>query len=532
MRIRIAAPAHPPLRRRLRVAAWSLLLALPLIAACNGNAMERERPAIAPAPSSAPLSRDDIAWLRRDGFGLDSASVVRYRAMGRQRLLDAQLADRVDGRLPPPIAALIDGFEASHATPAQLLGALQAEQQRIAAMPDGPDKTAARTALQTHGNQLAQQAQQTELLQAVYGPNQLKEQLAWFWLNQFSVYAPKGRIRWELADYVQHSIRPHALGKFRDLVMATLESPAMLEFLDNAQNAKGHVNENYARELMELHTLGVNSGYSQQDVQQLALVLTGVGIAPVNGQPQRFNPKLAPLVVRSGLFEFNPQRHDFSDKVFLGHAIKGRGFDEVKQAVDLIVHQPACAQFVSQRLAEYFIADHPPPALVARMAATFRRSDGDIAAVMRTLFESRELLAGSKFKDPTRFVVSSVRLAYDGNPIANALPLVYWLNQLDEPLFGRITPDGWPLDGASWSSSGQMAKRFEIANAIGNGNTQLFTPAGSKSREAGFPMLATRLYYDAIEPHLSAATRDALAKADSQQEWNTFLLSSPDFNYR
>ncbi len=158
--------------------------------------------------------------------------------------------------------------------------------------------------LQSTSNQLGQAAQQVELLQAVctVPTRLLKEQLVWFWLNHFSVYAPKGRIRWELADYVQHTIRPHALGKFKDLLMASLESPAMLEFLDNAQNAKDHVNENYARELMELHALGVNSGYTQQDVQQLALILTGVGIAPVDGKPQNFNPKFAPLVVRNGLF--------------------------------------------------------------------------------------------------------------------------------------------------------------------------------------------------------------------------------------
>jgi len=496
-------------------------------------------PLLASARSMAPLKSDDISWLRRDGFGLDTASVTRYRELGRSGLLDAQLADRVNDPLPPAIASLINGYQAIATTPQQLLMELDAAQQHIKALPDGPDQAAAKKNLQDMGNQLQQQTQQAELLQAVYGPNQLKEQLVWFWLNHFSVYAPKGRVRWELGDYTQNTIRPHALGKFRDLVMATLESPAMLEFLDNNQNAKGHVNENYARELMELHTLGVGSGYSQQDVQQLALILSGVGIAPTNGKPEKFNPKFAPLVVRNGLFEFNPQRHDFSDKVFLGHTIKGSGFDEVTQAVDLIVRQPACGEFISRQLAEYFVSDNPSPALVKKMAHTFQRTDGDIGKVMRTMIESREWLAGNnqkleslKFDDPMRFVVSSVRLAFDGKPIANALPLVYWLNQLDEPLFGRITPDGWPLDGASWSSSGQMAKRFDIARAIGNGNNLLFTPAGSTARGAGFPMLTTRLYYDAIEPYLSPATRDALAKANSQQEWNSFLLASPDLNYR
>jgi uncharacterized protein (DUF1800 family) len=486
------------------------------------------------ASGTASLDKDDISWLRRDGFDLDTTSLARYRELGRSRLLDQQLEDRVVGQLPPPIGSLIAGFPSIKTPLTQLLTDRQVEQLRVNAMPAGDGKVAAQKALQQEGNQFAQEAQQAELLQAVYGPNQLKEQLVAFWLNHFSVYGPKGRVRWELADYEQNTIRPHALGKFRDLLMATLESPAMLEFLDNAQNAKGHVNENYARELMELHTLGVNSGYTQQDVQQLALILTGVGLSPLDSKPQHFNPKFAALVVQNGMFEFNPQRHDFSDKTFLGKPITGSGFDEVKQAVDLIVKQPACAQFVSRQLVEYFVTDQPPKKLVDKMARTFQRSDGDIAKVVRAMFESSDLLAsgGKKFKDPTQFVVSAVRLAYDGKPIANALPLVNWLNQLDEPLFGRITPDGWPLDGSSWSSSGQMEKRFDIANAIGTGNNQLFTPVGSTARGAGFPMLTTRLYYDAIEPQLSSTTRDALTKANSQQEWNTFLLSSPDFNYR
>ncbi|WP_049623559.1 DUF1800 domain-containing protein [Frateuria defendens] len=513
------APTAKAPRTRRRAGLALALALLPLLASARGD---------------APLAREDIAWLRRDGFGLDAAAVARYHELGRSRLLAAQLDDRVDGALPPAIAALLAGYPAQSTSAAQRLADFAAAQARIKAMPDGDARLAARNDVQKQGNQLMQQAQQAALLHAVYGPNQLKEQLVWFWLNHFSVYAPKGRVRWEVADYAERAIRPHALGKFRDLVMATLQSPAMLEFLDNAQNAKGHVNENYARELMELHTLGVNGGYTQQDVQQLALILTGVGIAPVDGKPERFNPKMAPLVVHDGLFEFNPNRHDFGDKTFLGHPIKGSGYDEVRQAVDLIVRQPSCAQFVSHRLAEYFVADQPPPKLVERMARTFRRSDGDIAKVLRTLFESKELTAGAgaKFKDPTQFVVSAMRLAYDGKPIANALPLVNWLNQLGEPLYGRITPDGWPLDGAAWSSSGQMEARFEIARSIGYGNNQLFTPPGATQQLPGFPLLTTRLYYEAVEPGLGDATRNGLAQARSQQEWNAFLLASPDFNHR
>ncbi|MFC5740817.1 DUF1800 domain-containing protein [Dyella tabacisoli] len=491
-------------------------------------------PVCALARDANPLSSEDIAWLRRDGFDLDSASVEHYRAVGRSRFLDEQLDSHTPDNLPPEIAALISSYEAVRTPPEQLLAAQEEEQKRIKSMPDGDAQVAARKAEQQHANDLLQQAQQTELLRAVYGSNQLKEQMVWFWLNHFSIYGTKGRLRWVAGDYAEGAIRPRALGKFKDLVMATLESPAMLEFLDNAQNAKGKVNENYARELMELHTLGVGSGYSQQDVQQLALILTGVGITPRREQPLKLGPKLMPLYVHNGLFEFNPGRHDFSDKVLLGQHIKGSGFTEVEQAVDLITRQPACAQFISRKLAEYFVADEPPPALVAKMAKTFQRTDGDITKVLRTMFESKELLAsaGKKFKDPTQFVVSSVRLAYAGKPVANAKPMLNWLNQLGEPVFGRLTPDGWPLEASGWASSGQMAKRFEIARAIGTGNNQLFTPEGSPKVGAGFPMLTTRLYYDAMEPQLAPATHSALSKAISQQEWNTFLLSSPDFNYR
>jgi len=491
--------------------------------------------ALAPGAAGArdALSQDDVDWLRRDSFELDSSTVAVYRDIGRSRLLDRQLDGRIGDELPAPINALIGTYEAANTPTEQLLTNLRDEQEKIKNMPDGDEKAAAKKAQQQHANDLLQQAQEIEMLHAIYGPNQLKEQMVWFWLNHFSVYGAKGRVRWVAADYVQNTIRPHALGKFRDLVMATLESPAMMEFLDNAQNAKGHVNENYARELMELHTLGVGSGYTQQDVQQLALILTGAGVAPLRDQAM-MRPRVAESVVRNGMFEFNPRRHDFSDKVLLGHTIKGSGFEEITQAVDLITRQPACAQFVSKKIAEYFVADDPSPELIAKMARTFQRTDGDIAEVLRTMFESKELAAnyGKKFKDPMQFVVSSVRMAYDGKPIANAKPLLNWLNQLGEPVFGRLTPDGWPLDSAGWSSSGQMAKRFEIAGSIGTGNNRLLTPEGQPKTGGDFPMLTTRLYYDTFEAKLSAPTRDALTKATTQQEWNTFLLSSPDFNYR
>lgn len=516
----------PPFRKKqILVAACSCLL---LLAGTRPSAT-------AAPPSGRALGRDDIRWLQRASFGLDSATLASYRQLGRQAWLDRQLRDS-DDALPPAIAALIASYPAISTAPAELLADAVEARRQLKSMPDGDARVAAKKKLQKHARELARQAQQAELLHAIYGSNPLKEQMVWFWLNHFSVYAAKGRVRLLAGHYEEQVIRPRALGKFRDLVMATVKSPAMLEYLDNARNVKGKTNENYARELMELHTLGVGSGYTQQDVQQLALILTGAGIAPRAARRSVRPGHSRPGTVRDGLFVFNPQKHDFSDKQFLGHTIKGSGYAEIEQAVDLITREPACGQFVSRQLAEYFVADQPPPALVDAMAQTFQRTDGDIAAVLHTLFDSPALLSDNakKFKDPTRFLVSAIKLAYDGRPIGDAKPLLNWLNQMGEPVFGRITPDGWPLDGASWSGSGQLAARFAVARAIGSGRNRLFSGDGNGSDDSRppAPAMDSSLFRAAIEPYLSDATRAALGKAGSAAEWNTYLLSSPDFNYR
>ncbi len=477
------------------------------------------------------LHREDMLWLERVSFGLDTETVADYRRLGRERFLDTQLHPHV-ASLPAPVAAQVAAFEVTHADPAPWLADLNARRKALNAMSDGPDKEQARKTLNDHGNKLAYEAIRRDMLRAVYSPAQLQEQMVWFWLNHFSVYQYKADLRWLVGDYEERAIRPHVFGHFKDLVLATLEHPAMLEYLDNYQNAVGHINENYARELMELHTLGVTGGYSQQDVQNLARVLTGVGVNA--GDAPRLKPELQRLYRRSGAFEFNPARHDFGGKTLLGHSIEGKGFGEVEDAVGLIVNQPACARFISRELAIYFVADNPPAPLVDRMAQTFMRTDGDIAAVLKNMFLSHEFDAalGEKFKDPMRFVVSAVRFAYDGRPIGNTRPMFNWLNGLGEAPYGRQTPDGYPLTELNWASSGQLSRRFEIARSIGAGNAGLFDPEdGSAAIAAGFPQLSNRLYFEAVEPFLVKRTKDALNRANSQQEWNTFLLSSPDFGY-
>jgi len=495
------------------------------------------------ARGPAALTRGDLRWLGRVTFGVDAATVAAYRRLGREKFLDEQLrspaADAGD------LAKSISTLSIAQQSAQTRVRWVRSEQQRINGLPAEDAKQQARMAINQAGNQALYETARRHLMRALQSPSQLREQMTWFWMNHFSVFSGKANVRWTLAEYEDQAVRPHALGSFRDLVMATLTSPAMLEYLDNAQSAAGRINENYARELMELHTLGVSGGpsgsrYTQQDVQELARVLTGAGINPNENTP-RLPPQLQPLYIRRGLFEFNPQRHDNGEKTILGTKIHGKGFDEIDEAVTMLCRQPATARFISARVAEYFVADEPPRALVDRMARTFEKTDGSIAAVLRTMFLDKDFMKAldapeqklPKFKDPMQFVVSSLRLAYEGKTLTNYHPAVNWLQQLGEPLYGRVTPDGYPLTEPAWTSSGQLVRRFEIARAIGSGNAGLFNAEDNSPGPAtGFPLLTSRFYYDSIEPALGVKTRQTLDKTSSQQEWNTILLASPDWMQR
>ncbi|WP_372382459.1 DUF1800 domain-containing protein [Xanthomonas sp. NCPPB 1068] len=524
---RVAQRSCVKTRANRQLRRWRLpLLAAGCAVALLGHAAE------------AALTPTRVRWLQRASYGVNADGAAQLQRLGPRRYGALLLQPSDDAALPAPVRAQLQRFDALHTPLVTLLTRYEADKIRLQTMPDGDAKAALRKDWQARGGQMLTQARQAQLLRAVYAPDQLREQLVWFWLNHFSVYADKGRVKWMAADYMEHAIRPNATGKFATLVMATLQSPAMLEYLDNAKNAKGKVNENYARELMELHTLGVHGGYTQQDVQQLALILTGAGLVPVKADGAPPVPMAVPgqpPVVRKGLFEFNPARHQPGDKLLLGQRIAAGGLDEIEHAVQLLVRQPACARFVSQRMAEYFVSDTPPPALVARMASTFERSDGDIAKVVQTMLSSAEFAQAQprKFKDPNRFVVSAMRLAYEDQPVINAAPMVSWVQQLGQPLFGRITPDGWSLQSQAWTSSGQLARRFEVGRSLGSGPKQLFRLDGdSDTPVPPLTQIDTRTAYRWIAPSLSGATRQALEQARSPAEWNGFLLSSPDFNYR
>ncbi|WP_420995558.1 DUF1800 domain-containing protein [Cupriavidus sp. 30B13] len=520
-----------PLRFPRLTATPCLAAAAVLLAACAQGGLHDD------STPGAPLRPADLHWLNSVTFGANQAGIDRLRELGRTRYLDEQLkAPAADSG---ELAAAIGTLSVAQQSGEQRLRGVRAEQQRINTLADEDEKQKARDALNRTGNEVVLDTGRRHLLRALYSPAQLREQMTWFWMNHFSVYSGKGSVRWVLADYEDKAIRPRALGRFRDLLMATVTAPAMLEYLDNAQSAAGRINENYARELMELHTLGVSGGpsgsrYTQQDVQELARVLTGLGIN-ASGQAPKLPPQKQALYRADGVFEFNPNRHDFGAKTLLGHRIEPSGFHEVEQAVDILSRDPATARFLSAKIAAHFVGDAPPPALVDRMAAAFARSDGDIATVLRTLFLSAELdatLASGtrRFKDPMQFVASSLRLAYDGRMVANLRPAIGWLNQLGEPLYGRVTPDGFPAAESAWASSGQMVKRFEIARAIGSGQAGLFSQDDGKPAErTGFPQLGNRMYFGSIESTLGPATRTAMTQAASQAEWNTILLSSPEW---
>ena len=509
--------------------------------------------AAAPTPRDAPMpavAPDAALLLDRITWGASPSSLRRLARMGEARWLAAQLRPAQTAVLPGEVADQIAAMAISQRPIVQLVPELERQRRAADALADDAAKAAARQAYQQAMTGLAREAASRSLLLALHSPEQLRERMTWFWTNHFNVFQGKANLRAMVGDYEDRAIRPHALGRFRDLLGAVTRHPAMLRYLDNEQNAAGRLNENHARELLELHTLGVDGGYTQADVQELARVLTGVGVNFGDTTP-RLRPALQAAYVRDGGFEFNPNRHDFADKRVLGRPIAGRGLAELDEVLDLLARHPSTATHVCRRLARWLVADEPAPALVARLASVFARSDGDIAAVLESLFAMPAFRAslGTKFKDPVHYVVSAVRLAYDERPVINAAPMLGWIARLGQPLYGRQTPDGYPLDEAAWSGSGQMTARFEIARAIGSGTPALFraeaaVPAAASptmtppavstalAERPPTPMLANVVWDRSMRDRIAPPTRRALEQAASPQEWNAFLLSSPEFMRR
>src|SRR2546426_1764695 len=394
MEVGTAKESHP-VRAVNRACGPFLLL---LVASCAGG------PGDAPVPSSRA---DDLLLLNRVTWGANPSSARELARMGPARYLEAQLQPAQEAALPPEVQAQVDAMTIAQRPVDELAKEMEGRRKGLDLLRNDDEKKAAQQAYQQELTRLGREAAARMLLRALYSPWQLREQMTWFWMNHFNVFQYKANLRVLVADYEERAIRPHALGRFRELLGATARHPAMLIYLDNAQNAANRINENYARELMELHTLGVDGGYTQRDVQELARILTG-------------------FVVREGWFEFIPGRHDYGDKLLLGHSIRGRGAAEVDEALDLLAQHPATARFLCRKLALFFVSDDPSEVLVERLASTFRSSDGDIAAALRELFGSPEFRASlrTEFQDSVHYAVSAARLASDDKAIPTRCPRI------------------------------------------------------------------------------------------------------------
>ena len=380
--------------------------------------------------------------------------MVRISALGIERYLEQQLHPE---SLPEPVVLTrrLASLETLRADAVSLF-----LEYGPSSRPNANSPTAVREARE-RARIIVEQAREARVLRALESPRQSQELLVDFWYNHFNVFAGKGLDHLWVADYETRAIRPHVLGRFRDLLAATARHPAMLFYLDNWQNtapdtrgARGPfrgLNENYARELLELHTLGVDGSYTQADVGALARILTGWGIRRGRGRVRD------PEASLDG-FYFDAARHDFEDKLLLGHPIRGRGAAEVEEALDLLAEHPSTARHICYQLAQFFVADAPPPTLVARLAARYRDTDGDLHAILQLLFASPEfrasLSAPGKFKTPFQYVISSVRAA--GLAVDHTSPLVGVLQRLGEPLYGCATPDDYKFIERAWLSPDAM----------------------------------------------------------------------------
>jgi uncharacterized protein (DUF1800 family) len=427
--------------------------------------------------------------LNRLGFGPRPGLVEQIEKTGLENWIQLQLHPEnisdpvVDARLAqyPALrlsaAGLLDQYPPQDLAAKRLgmkIDEYQKHVQNLAKQPGGMNSLPFKDQ-----NQIVNELLEAKMIRAVYSERQLAEQLSDFWFNHFNIFVYKDTDRWYLIPYERDAIRPHVLGKFRDLLEATAKSPAMLFYLDNSSSADPHaferlklhpvrarpgeklpplgprrgLNENYGRELMELHTLGVDGGYKQEDVIEVARAFTGWTI-----ESPRENP----------VFYFDERIHDPDPKRVLGKKIKGDGIKDGEQVLDLLAKNQNTARHISRQLAEHFVSDDPPPALVARMAKTFEKSKGDIRAVMTTMIYSPEFWSRAAFrakvKTPFELVASTARAL--GADVGQPLPLAQWVARIGEPLYQCLPPNGYSDKAATWVSTGALLNRVNFAVAL------------------------------------------------------------------
>jgi len=404
----------------------------------------------------------------------------------------------------------------------QLFGLAPVHVQRLILLMNAPQQVVAYDLLDS------------KLLRATESNRQLAEELDDFWFNHFNVNYDKGADRFQLPAYERDAIRPHVLGKFRDLLEATAKSPAMLFYLDNFQSVRPDIdannknrkvkrglNENYGRELMELHTLGVNGGYTQKDVTEVARCFTGWTIEEAR---------------RGGGFTYNDKWHDKGEKIVLGQVIlAGGGIEDGERVLDILAHHPSTAHFVSKELAERFVADNPPEALVNRMAQTFLATGGDIREVMRTLLTAKEFWSEgayrAKVKTPFEMVVSSVRAL--GANVTDAWTLANQVGSLGEPLYRKQEPTGYSNLNADWVNSSALLARMNFALQLAGNHVP-----GTKVDMSRFSKDPAEVEKLLLYRNASPQTRAAIQKALEEKRQNApatlagLVIGSPDFQRR
>jgi uncharacterized protein (DUF1800 family) len=504
--------------------------------------------------------------LSRVAFGPATADQERVRAIGVTRYIDEQLHPErlADAGMEARLAGLqtlrMTSREIAEQFEIPQLQARAAKKRAALVNPGSQDDKAGQDAKDQPGpeemrraNQVMIELSEQKLLRAAYSERQLQEVLVDFWFNHFNVDARKGPAKFLLTEYERDAIRPHVLGKFRDLLEATAKSPAMLFYLDNWMSAdpngpradarepapryrplrqgrfgdravtmppqperlrpngkstpKG-LNENYGRELMELHTLGVDGGYTQQDVTEVARAFTGWTIQ---------NPRLG------GGYRFDARLHDPGQKSVLGHVITaGGGESDGEQVLDILAHHPATARFIATALIRRFVSDTPPPALVERAAARFRQTDGDLREVTRIILMSPDFLApaayGTKVKTPLEFVVSAIRAT--NAQVDNAQPLVRAMRDLGMPLYFCQPPTGYKDTADAWVNTGALVSRMNFALDLASGRLRGIAVPSLEERAAS------------LVDDLGESTRSTVAQATSEPQRVALTLGAPEFQRR
>ena len=501
--------------------------------------------------------------LNRLGFGARPGDVERVKALGLENYINQQLnpekiEDSVAENKVRDLSVLsmttAELYE-KYPQPGRLLRQLQAREMAGNPVEDEKSREMIQKYYRENGLQrpgrIIGELQASRILRAVYSERQLQEVMVDFWTNHFNIFANKGADRWLLPAYDRDTIRPFAMSKFSTLLEATAKSPAMLFYLDNFQSVSPNagranplrpqrqrrgINENYARELMELHTLGVDGGYTQKDVQEVARCFTGWTIFQPRGGAAAANALMGEAGRRNaGTFFFNARVHDDGEKTVLGHKIPaGGGIKDGLMVLDILAHHPSTAKFIATKLVRHFVADNPPPALVDRIAATFTKTDGDIRETLKTIFFSSEFNSTeayrAKIKRPFELAISAIRtLGADtnGGPGTHR-----WIERMGEPLYGFQTPNGYSDAAESWVNTGGLLERMNFGLALaGNSipgvsvNLSKLSTDQSKVMDDYLKIL--------LAGEISASTREAmlkqLDKSDPVTKVVGLILGTPEF---